>query len=1148
MLQVRLLGQFDVRLDGRPVEIASRPAQALLACLCLTVGTPHRRETLAAHFWPDTTDANARSNLRHALWRLRSALDAHGDYLLADQHTVAFNAGAEYWLDTDILQQEFSGDWPTEEFIETVAVYGGELLPGFEGEWLDRERERLRGVFERQMQTLLDRLAAEGRWPDTTHWAERWLALGGAPEPAFRALMSAHAALGDTANLANVYQRCIAALRDELGVDPSPQTRSLYETLLRGEQTIISTQTAAASQPASTFIPDSTPRHNLPVQATIFVGREDLLAEIARLLANSECRLVTLTGPGGIGKTRLALQAASVHVGSPMPPDAGPKSGDFGIRFVDGVFFVPLAPVGSPDLIVPAIASAISFTFYGGQDSQDQLLNHLREKRMLLVLDNFEHLIEGAGVIAELLVKAPAVKCIATSRERLSLRGEWLISVEGLRVPEDGALDHAEYSAMQLFIHSARRVHAGFALPIDEVRHAARICRLVEGLPLAIELASAWVRAISLPEIAREIERNLDFLSTTMRDVPQRHRSLRAVFDHSWTLLSAEERRVFARLSVFRGGFLREAAEAVAEASLPVLSALMDKSLVRRQPSGRYEIHELLRQYARDKLNESNEAIQIRDRHLAHFLKLAEDAEPMLRRADQLEWLGRLDSEHDNLRVALKWATTDEQLEPALRLAASLALFWYFRGHWNEGRDWLGNLLTMSARAEAEGDVRAARARALRGAGWLANDSGDEVALYEQSLALSREIGDQWGEAYSLRGLGGATSLWLEHERVEGYLQASLALFQQLKDIWGCALVKYNLGWLALNREAHDAAMQYWTDSLTGFREVGDRWGKAVTVGALGYAARFDGDYQQAAALSKESLHLFRELGDKAGVSDSLSRLASVAFRRSDYAQAIEIYEESLAIAQSLGDQWDVAQIEGVLGLMAAYQGKFDRAFELTERAIRVGTELYGQDSVEFLLSYLATTAYLQGDLDRAQTVWNKIAGFARKHSDRLVLGYTINYLGWVALHRGDLAEAEALLNEGHELLRHAGDRRGFALALYSLGRLARAQGDLAQAESMLKQSLLMRKEMGDKLGMAEALEGLAGALAAHGNKDSATQAAKLFGTAGQLREKIGAPLPPVERSAYERDAIAARAQLGDKAFNAAFAAGRGTKVGEVTQ
>ncbi len=1128
MLEIRVLGQFDVRLDGQPVEIPSRPAQSLLAYLALTAGVPHRRERLAGLFWPDAAETNARSNLRHALWRLRAAIEKNDHYLLADALSVAFNADANYWLDAAVLQQEFSGDWPAEELMEAISVYNGELLPGFYDEWTGPERERLQAVFERQMQKLLDRLVVEERWAEVLAWGEHWIALGNVPEPAYRALMAGYGGLDDKAGVAIAYQRCVEALRTGLGVEPAAQTQALYERLSRSEKPSPPPLTVMPPQPAAPAL-----AHNLPAQSTPFIGRVEALAELARLLDDPACRLLTLTGPGGIGKTRLALQAAAEGLSAR--------------KFTDGVFFVPLAPLGSVDFIVPAIANAIAFTFYGGMDSKDQLLNYLREKSILLVMDNFEHLTDGAGLLAEFLERAPGLKCMVTSRERLNLRGEWLIEVEGMTAPESEQAERVEeYSAMQLFLQSARRTHPRFTLSEEDKQHAARICRLVEGLPLAIELASAWVRAISLREIAKEIEHNLDFLATTLRDVPERHRSLRAVFDHSWNLLTAEEKRVFRTLSVFRGGLQREAAEAVAEAPLPLLSALMDKSLLRRSPSGRYEIHELLRQYARDKLIEAGEEIQIRNRHLTYFLSLAEEAEPMLRRAEQVAWLGRLETEHDNLRAALKWAATDEQLEDGLRLAGALARFWYLHGYWSEGREWLKKLLEVS-QGESDGrTLKAGRAKALYGAGWLEDESGADGPLYEQSLALGREIDDKWGMAFSLRGLGALAIRRGEEARAAVFLSESLALFEELGERWGTALVKFNLGWLVEYRDKYDEKMRFWEESLAGFRDAGDRWGQAVTLGALGYSARFEGDYKRAAAMSKESLQLFKELGDKAGMAESLARLASVAHRRSDYKQATTLYAESLTLREELGDRLGMMQTKGLLGLVAAYQGDYGRATALLEESLQASRELASRESATYLASYLATAAYFQGNLERASALWEETLVFYRELNDRVAVAYSINYLGIVALQRGDPARAGALLQEAYDQIRGTGDKRGLALALHGLGRLAHAQGDEAGAVSLFKQGLTLRREMGDKQGIAESLESLAGALGRCDEKGAAEGAARLFGAADHLREKIGSPLPPVEGEAYQRDVATVRSRLDDGTFTTAWAAGREMSLDEV--
>ena len=331
-------------------------------------------------------------------------------------------------------------------------------------------------------------------------------------------------------------------------------------------------QLRAERLPATGYVPgggQSRPAPGLPRPPTPLIGREPELATLNRLLCDPQCRLLTLAGPGGIGKTRLALELASTQRA----------------QFPDGVFFVPLVSLSLPEFIAPAIRSALGLSSSSPLDPKEQLLNHLRQKSLLLVLDNLEHLLEGVGLLAELLEQAPGVKLLVTSRERLNMQGEWLFDLQGLPVPPLDQVDRAEeYSAVALFVQSARRAQVGFELSAEERPWVARICQLVEGMPLAIELAAAWVRLLSCREIAQEIERNLDFLSTSARDLPERHRSMRAVFDHSWQMLSAEEQRVLRALSVFRGGFLREAAEQVTGASLSLLSALVTRSLVHRTP------------------------------------------------------------------------------------------------------------------------------------------------------------------------------------------------------------------------------------------------------------------------------------------------------------------------------------------------------------------------------------------------------------------------------------------------------------------------------------------------------------------------------------------------------------------------------------
>src|SRR5260221_1526923 len=476
--------------------------------------------------------------------------------------------------------------------------------------------------------------------------------------------------------------------------------------------------------------------HNLPAQSTAFVGRSTELAVIAERLADPLCRLLTVLGPGGIGKTRLAVQAAANQIA----------------RFAHGVYFVPLAPVRSPDLLAAAIASALNVSFYDSEKPNSQIDHYLREKRILLVMDNFEHLLEGTGLLTDILNTAPAVKILATSRERLNLQEEWVFTLDGLAYPQGLTAEPIEsYSAVQLFAQRARQVQASFSLD-ENVQPVIAICQQVEGMPLGLELAASWLRLMPCEQIAAQLARNLDFLATPLRNVPERHRSLRAVFDQSWSLLSDAERSALMKLSVFRGGFDLQAAEKVASAPVPILAGLADKSLVRLSPVGRYDLHELLRQYAADKLAETGEAVATANQHLSYFLNQAERAEAELNGPQQIAWLDRLELEHDNLRAALAWSLSGGDAEMGLRLAGALGWSWIIHAQWSEARKWYTGLLAANASAPAS-----VQAKALHRAAEMENYLGDSkqgMIFAEQALQLARAADDKWNTAWSLATLG----------------------------------------------------------------------------------------------------------------------------------------------------------------------------------------------------------------------------------------------------------------------------------------------------------------------------------------------------------------------------------------------------------
>jgi predicted ATPase/DNA-binding SARP family transcriptional activator/Tfp pilus assembly protein PilF len=893
MLDVHLFGEFKVSLDNQPIEIPARSMQSLLAYLILNAGTAYRREKLAGLLWPESDEKNARHNLRQTLWRLGKAIGK--GYFLTDKVSVGFNPQADYRLDVAVLQDK-AAEWSsTDQLVRSVSVYTDVLLPGFYDDWVLLEQERLQAIYEDRMQMLLDRLIHEGRWRETREWAESWLAQGQVPEGAYRALMVAHAGLGDQSGVNAVYQRCVEALEGEIGVEPSPETQALFQKISSGQD---------LPELQGKYIKPHPPVR-LPLQPTPFIGRKNDLKELAALLTDPTIRLVNVLGPGGIGKTRLAIEAARAQ------SDA----------FVDGIYFVSLAPLDDPNLIATPIANAINFSFLvqdqrekvGKNHQNQQLLDYLGDKQMMLVLDNLEHLLAGLSLIADMLQFASEVKVLTTSRQRLGLRGETAYTVGNMLVPEninkEGAVIVEDYDALQLFANCAQRAQPRFDLTSDNLKDVITICQLVDGLPLGIELAAAWVGLLTPQEIAAEIKTSLDFLSSNYHDMPDRQQSIRSVFESSWGRLTEIEQEVFQRLSVFRGGFTRPEAGSITGATVQVLMALVNKSLIQPDYTGRYYIHELLRQFGSDKLQEAGETERTRDRHLEFFLNVAEESESYLWGSEQVAWLNQLELEHDNLRAALEWGLKAEgKAELGLLLAGSLEFFWSSRCLFDEGREYLSAALS---RPESF-DRTAARAKALHAAGHLAYVQSDYPAtlpLLEESISIYKDLGPtgRRGIANALITLGDMETELGDYATASSLMKEALGIMRELNDQRGIARALWQLGQCAVRPGDFEQAVQYYEMALPLLRQLGDKSHTAIALSGLAEVALRRGDYERAYTLEEESLALRREISETWGIAISLANFAWIALRQNDLKQAVDLLAESLTLRHEIGDRGGIA-------------------------------------------------------------------------------------------------------------------------------------------------------------------------------------------------------------------------------------------------
>ena len=638
--------------------------------------------------------------------------------------------------------------------------------------------------------------------------------------------------------------------------------------------------------------------NNLPQQTTSFIGREKQVEEVKALYAGT--RLLTLTGAGGSGKTRLSLQVA-----------ADLLTGDG-----DGVWLVELAVLTDPALVPQAVAGVLGVKEQAGQPVQNTLVEALKAKRLLLVLDNCEHLVAAcASLSADLLRACPGVHILASSREPLNVAGEQVYRVPPLTLPDPRRAQTAEtlsqFEAVRLFIERAQAVQPSFAVTSGNAPAVAQVCFHLDGIPLALELAAARVRSLSVEEINTRLGQRFRLLTGGSRVALPRQQTLRALIDWSYDLLLGPEKTLLCRLSVFAGGWTVAAAEGVCAGEaiedwevLDLLTGLADKSLVVYEEgadgeAGRYRLLETIRQYAGDRLGESGEAEAVQGRSASWFLALAEEAEPHLRGPEQALWSGRLEREHDNLRAGLTWyEQRGEGGEEGLRLAGALWRFWWMRGHLSEGRQWLGRALVRTppeAVGRAGAGVRggsAAWAKALNGAGRLAGGQGDYAearALYKEGLAIWRLLGDQQNTAGSLNGLGNAA-------QAQGDLAGARALYEE---------------------------------SLAISRQLGDRGGIANSLYNLGLVAQAQGDYAGARSLSEESLTIQRQLGDQAGIANSLCNLGTMAQGQGDLAGARALYEEGLAISRHLGDRGGIAEGLDGLACVARGQSQLSRAARL---------------------------------------------------------------------------------------------------------------------------------------------------------------------------------------------------------------------------
>ncbi len=956
-LRLHLLGGLSITLGGVPVRgFLSSKVQALLCYLAVT-RRAHTRESLMALLWGELPEERAAHGLRQALSNLQKLVGTH---LVITRQTVAFNTAAPHDLDTEVFrallkQAEAASIGIHRRLRQAVGLYTGDFLDGFYvrdapdfNEWTVAQREHLRHRALDALHKLATYHATRGEYPAASGYLQQLLALDPWREDAHRQLMRLLAYQGQPDAAIAQYQRCRRVIAEEFGEEPAVETTALYQRIRAGE----------IAPPA---LPP--PPGNLPTPIEPLIGRSADLAGVAALLEDPATRLLTLTGSGGVGKTRLALQIANEIAGD----------------FEQGVFFVPLAAVRDPALVLRTIAGVLGVEAPTERPLQQTLQLALRDKQMLLVLDNFEQLLAAAPQVAGLVGDLPRLRVLLTSRARLRVRGERVYEVVPLALPplHDPAFAEvvASFPAARLFAARARAARPDFAITDANARVVAEICHRLEGLPLALELAAARLNIMSAQVLLARLGNRLGLLTGGARDLPERQQTVKATIAWSYALLASPEQDLFARLSVFVGGCTLEAIEAICAADaegdadplqagdrvLEPLTALVNSSLVRQEPhSGgdeRFLMLEMVREYALFCLAEKGEGpageAVIRGRHTEYYLNMVLRAKPELLGPRQTEWMARFEIEYGNLRAALGWARdhpapvaipppppkehTSSPLALALSAGAGLVRFWQSHGYVSEGRQWLAELL-----ARPEPVAPAIRADALRGAGALAFAEGaaeSAVRLCEEGLALYDQVDDALGRASLLNILGNAKrELGAYTEAIALYEQA-LSIFRRLGDTVGISIIFNNLGATAHRQEEYGRAITLYEEGLALRRTVGDTLGIAYALYKLAEVARDQGDFGKAVAACAESLAVCQHSGDKNGIVMAVLTLGTVRQVQGDDHAAEALYAESLTRFTETADRWGIATVKHRLGTLAQGRGDAPRARALYQESLTLCRE-----------------------------------------------------------------------------------------------------------------------------------------------------------------------------------------------------------------
>lgn len=932
-LEITFFGGIHVQVDGKNITLAYDKVRALLAYLSIENDKPQRRETLIGLLWPEQPEKEARHSLSQALLKLRQAIDRDNSVILADRNTVQLNPTADIELNTAVftthLHQCQTHSHAQAELCEScmglretaVSLYKGPFLAGlslpdapqFE-QWQTQQREQ----YHRQMMDTLATLTTyhqqRGEFVQAIQYAQQQLVYEPWLEETHRQLMMLFARTGQRSLALKQYQQCRAILQQEFNTAVSPETETLsHQIKLRPNFTL----------------------QNLPLALTPFIGRHKEIATLTNWLADPTVRLITLTGIGGMGKTRLALSTAKQFLHPTTSQPIAP--------FADGIYFIDLVPLTAPDQIETAVAEAfhLQLTSANGRSPRQQISDYLGHKQILTIFDNFEHLLTGATLLTDLLQAAPNLTIMTTSRTRLRLRGEKILSLSGLEYLHHNSpsiTNPLEHDAAQMFLFTAKQVMPELALSPDDRSQINEICRLVEGAPLAMELAARWVDTLPLAAITDELRADIARLETELQDIPTRHRNMQAVFQASWQRLPESAKRVLARASVFQGGFTLDAAITILGATHQTLSLLVNHSLLRFDHADkRYHCHELLRQFSAAQLaTQPNLEQQTQQKHLAYYCRLAQQGEQHLQGGDVIHWKKRLYQEKGNWQVAFAWGFANE-LERTAQLAIHLSLFWFSSGQMQLGQKLHEKLL--DRQYELPERIRGWVLTWYTAMIWVQGRLQESKQLAIEAYHIFQKINDAPGIIMSYH-----------HQYAAAFYQGDLETAAYYND-------------LALEIARHNDSVPTWF-LIVCLQTQSSRLAEI-------------GEEEAAYRVASECYRLCREHNDLFTMTYPMSSLARLAIKRGDFTEARRLCQQALAIAQDLNDPRAESIQHLVLGNIALAERDFPAAVDSLETAVAISDMTNNADILDEATMLLGRDAYTgTGDYElafQALKRWAKI-------------------------------------------------------------------------------------------------------------------------------------------------------------------------------